>query len=209
MRKSSKLILLISVVSVGIGLFVLRNIDLDSAKFAIDNNNNVLLSKGNLFLIGIVPFIVVFTMDLIATIEPEQLRPFIRYYDRLKYVICFAFQLLYILIVLGQLININEKYISSFVFIIVVMYIGYTMSHISQNEVFGIKNKWTLGDEQVWIGVHLRAQKLIYGIGIVSLFLTFTNRFVIITVLVALTVITLVYLRFYSYKLGVQKLEKS
>lgn len=204
MRKSSRIILWISVISVGIGLYIFRNADIATAKFAIDNSNNLLISKGNLFLIGIVPFIVVFTMDLGATLEAEQLRPFIKYYDHLKYVICIAFQLLYILIVIGQFIDFNEKYISGILFAIVILFTGYTMPHIHQNDVIGIKNKWTLNNKIVWDKVHLRCSTILYGIGVITLILTFTSHYILIIVLIVLNVIAYLYLRYYSYQLSIR-----
>lgn len=204
MRKSSSIILWISVISVGVGLFIFRNTDLAMVKFAIDNNNNLLISKGNLFLIGIVPFIVVFTMDIVATLEAEELRPFIKYYDHLKYVICFGFQILYILIVLGQFIDFNSKYITGVLFAIVTMFTGYTLAHIQQNEVFGIKNKWTLSNEQIWNKVHLRCRPIFYGIGVITLILTFTSHYILLTALLVLDILALLYLRYYSYQLSLK-----
>lgn len=202
MRKSSFLILVINVISIVIGLILLRDNAELVANYAIDNNHHIPLSKFNLLLIGLVPFIVVFTMDLIATIEADEVKPFIRYYDRLKYVICFGFQLLYILIVASQLMPMNEKYIVGLIVSGVIFYGGYTLPKITPNQVFGFKNKWTLSDAQIWTKVHKRASYLSYLIGIVVLALTFSKQLVVAGAVVVMIVFSLLYLIRYSYILS-------
>lgn len=202
MRKSSIIILLLNVISIGIGLYILRDADQLVSNYAIDNPNHLPLSKANLLLVGIVPFIVVFTMDIVATIEAEQVRPFIKYYDRLKYVICFAFQLLFTLIVASQVITINEKHISGMLVAFVIFYIGYIIPNIRRNQVLGFKNKWTLGSDMVWDKVHKRLQIIAYLAAIIVLILTFWKHFAVATVTVVLISLAVAYLFYYSYKLG-------
>lgn len=205
MRKSSIIILVLNLISIAIGLYILRETDILMTNYAIDNTNHIPLTKGNLFLIGIVPFIVVFTMDIVATLEASEVKPFIRYYDRLKYVICFAFQLLFSLIVLSQVYIMNEKYIIGTMLSIVIMYVGYTLPKISRNQVFGFKNKWTLNSDYVWAKVHSRARVLAYLISVVVLFLTFSKHYTIATFVIILVILSVFYLIYYSYQLDKQK----
>ncbi|WOO87521.1 SdpI family protein [Mollicutes bacterium LVI A0039] len=199
MRKSSYLILVINVISIGIGMYVLRYNSELIAYYAIDSSGSMHLAKSNLILIGFIPFIVVGTMDLIATIEAEEIKPFIRYYDRLKFLLCFAFQLLYILIIASQLLNINEKLILGFTAAFIIFYVGYTLQHISHNQVIGFKNRWTLSEPYIWHKVHMRAQKLLYGLALIVVVLTVFQHVHVAKVLVILTMAIVIYLIFFSY----------
>lgn len=208
MRKSSILILFISILSIVISMYVLRNIPQLVSNYAIDNNNHIPLSKGNLVLIGLVPFVVVFTMDIVATLEAEEVRPFIRYYDRLKYVICFAFQLLFVLIVLSQIYIINEKYVLGSILSIVIFYVGYTAAHLPQNQVIGFKNKWTLDSAYVWDKVHQRIRTVSIMIGIMVILTTFVKDLTVTIIAIALVAMSIIYLLYYSYKTSNNKPSK-
>lgn len=208
MRKSSILILLISIISIIISMYVLRNIPELVSNYAIDNNNHIPLSKGNLAIIGLVPFVVVFTMDIVATLEAEEVRPFIRYYDRLKYVVCFAFQLLFVLIVLSQIYIINEKYILGTILSIVIFYVGYTATHLPQNQVIGFKNKWTLDSVYVWDKVHQRVRTVSIIIGIIVMLTTFIKDLTVAIVAISLIALSIIYLLYYSYNISNNKPSK-
>lgn len=201
MRKSSYLILCLSIISIAIGIFLLRS-NPDLIISSTINEEQVTLSKGNLVLIGLVPFIVVFTMDIIATFEAEEIRPFIKYYDRLKYTICFGFQILYILIILSQLYTFNQKYIIGLILSVIIMVVGYTLPNISPNQVVGFKNRWTLSDERVWIRVHRRAGTLAYLISLISLILTFFKHIAIVGLVVGTLICSILYLIYFSYKIS-------
>lgn len=208
MRKSSMIILLLNILSIAISLYLLRSIPQLVTNYAIDNNNHIPLSKGNLALIGLVPFIVVFTMDVVATIEADEVKPFIKYYDRLKYVVCFAFQLLFILIVMSQIYILNEKYILGTILSIVIFYIGYTAPHIPLNQVLGFKNKWTLESEYVWDKVHMRARTMAIISGVIVLIVTYFKHFTVALVAIGLVATCVIYLFYYSYKIANNKPSK-
>ncbi len=201
MRKSSAIILIINIVSILIGMYALRFTDQVMANYAIDSAHHIPLSKGNLILIGLVPFIVVFTMDIIATLEADEVKPFIKYYDRLKFMICFAFQFLFVLIIMSQFYSFTEKYIIGSIFTIVVLYVGYTLPKITPNQVFGFKNKWTLSDEQIWKQVHIRGRTLSYLIAVIVLLMTYTKSTVIAVTVIIVISLSVIYLTYYSYAL--------
>lgn len=205
MRKSSMIILVLNLVSIAVGLYMLRDNNILMTNYAVDNNNHLPLTKGNLFLIGLVPFIVVFTMDIVATLEADEVKPFIKYYDRLKFVICFAFQILFGLIVLSQVVVMNEKYIVGSILAIVIIYVGYTLPHISRNQVLGFKNKWTESSDYVWERVHLRARSLAYVISVIVLLLTFSKHYAIATIAISAIILSVIYLYYYSYQLANKK----
>ncbi|WOO89292.1 SdpI family protein [Mollicutes bacterium LVI A0078] len=201
MRKSSSIILLINIISILIGMYFLRFTDQVIANYAIDSAHHIPMSKGNLILIGLVPFIVVFTMDIIATLEADEVKPFIKYYDRLKFMLCFAFQLLFILIIMSQFYSFTEKYIIGTIFTIVVLYGGYTLPKITLNQVVGFKNKWTLSSEQIWNKVHIRGRSLSYLIGAFVLVLTYTKNTVMVVAVLIVIAVSIIYLTYYSYSL--------
>lgn len=205
MRKSTAIILIINITSILFGMYALRFTDQVMANYAIDNAHHIPLSKGNLILIGLVPFIVVFTMDIIATLEAEEVKPFIKYYDRLKFVVCFAFQVLFILIVMSQFYTFTEKYIIGSIFTIVVLYGGYTLPKIKRNQVFGFINKWTLSDEQIWDKVHVRARSISYLIALIVILMTYTKSKVFAVTIIIIIGLSVLYLTYYSYKLYKEK----
>lgn len=202
MRKSSIIILILNLFSIAIGLYVLRDNNVLMTNYAIDNSNHIPLTKGNLFLIGLVPFVVVLTMDIVATLEADEVKSFIKYYDRLKYLLSFAFQSLFILVVLSQVIIINEKYLVGSILSLVIIYTGYTLPHIRRNQVLGFKNKWTESSDDIWDKVHLRARTFAYLISLIVLVLTFSKDYAIATVTIAVIILSIIYLFYYSYRLA-------
>ncbi len=202
MRKSSYLILILNIISIIVGMYLLRHNSELITNYAIDSSDHIPLSKGNLILIGLVPFVVVFTMDILATIEDQEVKPFIKVYDHLKYMICFSFQVLYGLIVLSQLYVFNEKYIVGSIIAVVVFYIAYILPKIPRNQVIGFKNKWTLSSDDIWNKVHKRGRIIGYFITLIIVGLTFSKHLAIAGIAISAVVIGLIYLYYYSYRLA-------
>lgn len=202
MRKSSILILLINILCIILGLYLIRNHNLIIANYAIDQVEYYTTSKLNVILIGLTPFVIVATMDVIATLEADEVKPFIKYYDRVKFVASGSFQLLYLLIILSQIYSINERNILGIIFTALIAYIGYVTPHITRNTIVGFKNKWTLEDDMIWDKVHKRLGLILYLVSVLLLALTLTKHFVTLVLTIFCIAIILIYLYWYSYQLS-------
>lgn len=82
---------------------------------------------------------------------------------------------------------------------IMFMIMGNYLGKVRSNWFFGIKNPWTLENEEVWVKTHRLAGPLMFGAGFLSIVLAFVNRSFTFWIIIGGVVFASIVPTIYSY----------
>jgi uncharacterized membrane protein len=158
MKKTNRLILMLSIISLILTVIIYPNLpDIIPQHFGPNGEVDRYGPKYMVFIMAIMPIAIYFFMDITRSIDPKKksYQKHEKAYAAIKLVTAILFIIMnwtMILISLGY--NLRMNVIISICIGIMFIVIGNYMTQLRDNFFMGIKNPWTLSDSTVWKKTH-------------------------------------------------------
>jgi len=203
LRKSEIIVLLITVLSLVISLYVYQQLP---AKIAAQWNykgevDGYMPKAWGLFLMPLVLFFLFLLFLILPRVDPMKANvlKFRKYFDGFIIVLFLFMVAIHLQIILWNFgIEIKPDILFPIGFGTLFFYLGILMQKSKRNWFIGFKTPWTLSSDLVWDKTHKLGGKLLKVCGIISIIGIKTKIYAIFFVLVPI-IITLIYLTIYSY----------
>jgi|APSaa5957512622_1039677.scaffolds.fasta_scaffold04700_8 uncharacterized membrane protein len=203
MRKSSKIVLALIILTFIIGIYFYSHFP-DQVASHWNTKGEVDGYMSKFWGLFIAPFIMLgmwILFILIPKMDPlkENIEKFRKYYDSFIVILTlFLFYIFLLVVIWNGIVEFNMTQAIVPAIAILFYYIGGLMSHMKRNWFIGIRTPWTLSNDKVWEKTHSIGGKLFKAIAVIIIIGLFFPNQLIWFVLVPV-IASVIYLFVYSY----------